>query len=62
MLFSDNSDDLLYALNVFDEYCKTWRLNVNVSKIKIFVFGRGRTPKKKFTFQQNEIEITDEYK
>ena len=32
VLLSDNSNDLQYALNVFDEYCKTWRLNVNVSK------------------------------
>ena len=63
VLFSDNSDDLQSALNVFDEYCKIWRLNVNVSKTKVVIFGRGRTPKNlKIIFQQNEIEITDEYK
>ncbi|MEW8546328.1 MAG: reverse transcriptase family protein [Candidatus Thiodiazotropha sp.] len=63
VLFSDNSIDMQHALDIFEEYCKTWRLSVNISKTKIVVFGRGRTPKiLKFTFQQNEIEITDEYK
>ena len=63
VLFSDNSDDLQSALNVFDEYCKIWRLNVNVSKTKVVIFARGKTPKNlKIIFQQNEIEITDEYK
>ena len=63
VLFSDNSDDMQHALNVFEQYCKTWKLNVNISKTKIVVFGRGRTPKNlKFTFEHNEIEITDVYK
>lgn len=63
VLFSDNCEDLQYALNVFDEYCKKWHLHVNVSKTKIVIFGRGRLPTKfKFIFQQSEIEITNEYK
>ena len=63
VLFSDNSDDLQSALNVFGECCKIWRLNVNVSKTEVVIFGRGRTPKNlKIIFQQNEKEITDEYK
>ena len=52
-----------HALNVFEEYCKTWKLNVNISKAKIVVFGRGERPKNlRFTFEHNEIEITDVYK
>ena len=62
-LFSDDSDDMQYALNIFEEFCKTWKLNVNISKTKLVVFGRGRTPKNLgFTFEHNEIEITDVYK
>ena len=52
------------ALNVFEEYCKTWKLKVNILKTKMIVeFGRGRTPKNlRFIFEHNEIEITDVYK
>ena len=32
VLFSDNAGDMQHALNVFDEYCKTWQLNVNIKK------------------------------
>ena len=63
VLFSDNSEDMQNALNVFEEYCKKWKLSVNISKTKIVVFGRGRMPKNlKFTFEQKEIEIADVYK
>ena len=63
VLFSDNSEDMQNALNVFEEYCKKWKLSVNISKTKIVVFGRGRMPKNlKFTFEQKVIEIADVYK
>ena len=62
-MFSDNSNDMQHALNVFEEYCKTWKLNANLLKTKIVVFGRGRTQKNlRFTFEHNELEITDVYK
>ena len=52
-----------HVLNFFEEYCKTWKLSVNISKTKIVVFGRGSTSKNlKFTFEQNEIEIANVYK
>ena len=43
---------------------KKWKMSVNISIIKIVVFGRGRMPKNlKFTFEQKElIEIADVYK
>ena len=47
------------------KYCnrETWKLMVNILKIKIVVFGRGSTPKNlRFSFDHNEIEITDVYK
>ena len=51
------------ALNVFEEYCKTWKLKVNISKTKIVVFGSGSLPKNvKFTYEKIEIEIADSYK
>ena len=52
-----------HALNVFENYCKTWKLKVNVSKTKIIVFGRGRPNQNfHFFFENNEIDIVSEYK
>lgn len=63
VLFSDNSDDLQHALNIFEEYCNSWKLKINISKTKIVVFGRGKLKRNMhFTFQQHDIEIVDEYK
>ena len=50
-------------LNVLEEYCETWKLQVNVSKTKIVIFGRGKINKNiHFTFQNNELEIAESYK
>ena len=42
VLFSDNSYDLQKSLKKFQEYCTLWKLNVNISKTKIVIFGRGK--------------------
>ena len=42
VLFSDNSYDLQKSLNFFQEYCTLWKLNMNISKTKIVIFGRGK--------------------
>ena len=57
VLFSDNSTDMQQALNVFEEYCKTWKLKVNISKTKIVVFGSGSLPKNvKFTYEKMKLK------
>jgi hypothetical protein len=38
----ESREDLQAQLNVFGEYCKKWKLKVNVEKTKIFIFSRGR--------------------
>ena len=63
VLFSDNETDLQHSLVVFEDYCQRWKLNVNTSKTKIVIFGRGKLRKSlSFKFQNNEIEIVTEYK
>ena len=63
VIFSDNIESLQHALNVFEDYCKTWKLQVNVSKTKIVIFGCGKISKNiHFTFQNNELEIAESYK
>ena len=56
-------ESLQHTLNVFEEYCKTWILQENVSKTKIVIFGCGKISKNiHFTFQNNELEKTESYK
>ena len=63
VIFGEDPNHLQHALNVFENYCKTWKLKVNVSKTKIIVFGRGRPNQNfHFFFENNEIDIVSEYK
>lgn len=63
VLFSDNSYDLQKSLNFFQEYCTLWKLNVNISKTKIVIFGRGKLKQKlHFFLNDSEIDIVDEQK
>ena len=50
-------------LNIFEQYCRTWKLTVNISKTNILVFGAGRYPRN-YHFYYNEVEIylVSEYK
>ena len=45
VLMTENAIDLQQQLNVFKEYCKTWKLKVNVNKSNVLIFSNGRIPK-----------------
>ena len=52
-----------HALLEFEEYCYNWKLQVNASKTKIVIFSEERPNKNvQFVFQNNILEVTDEYK
>ena len=36
---SDNPKDFQAMLNVFNEYCKKWKLKINTNKTKARIFG-----------------------
>jgi len=40
VVMTDNDNDLLNSLNNSAEYCKTWKLKINVNKTKIVIVGR----------------------
>ena len=63
VIFSESADELQNALNVFQEYCKTWKLTVNITKTKILIISKGR-PNLNLHFHYNnfEIEVVAEYK
>ena len=50
VLMAENAIDLQQQLNVFTEYCKTWKLKVNVNKSNVLIFSNGRTLKKPEVF------------
>ncbi|XP_067652544.1 uncharacterized protein [Haliotis asinina] len=58
----ESSDDLQHALNIFSEYCKTWKLNVNISKTKAVIFSKGSCKKcHLFKLDDENIEVVKEY-
>ena len=63
ILMSESNEDLQLMLNEFCDYCKQWKLKVNVQKTKVMVFSKGRLSKNlKFYIEDYEIEIVNEYK
>ena len=63
VIFSESSEDLQYALSQFGEYCRTWKLTVNVSKTKVIIFNKGKSKvNTKFYFENKELEIEDRNK
>ena len=60
VIFANTNSDLQYNLDVYNEYCKLWKLNVNVSKTKIMYFGKKRNYN--FYIANEEIEIVDRFK
>lgn len=62
ILFSDSPEDLQMQLNVFSEYCKIWRLKVNIGKTKCMIFSKGRLNNRvHFKFDTEEIEIVKSF-
>ena len=40
---SDNETDFRHALGSFKTYCDTWKLNINLTKTEIIIFGKNNT-------------------
>ena len=49
VLFATSRKDLQTSLNAYSQYCKKWKLNINIHKTKIICFGA----KRKFKFTLN---------
>ena len=67
LLYADDAilfgEDLQHALCVFQTYCNTWKLTVNISKTKVLIFSRDkRHGNYRFTFDNTELEIVKECK
>ena len=59
---AESAADLQIQLDKFCEYCRTWKLKVNVEKTKVLIFSRGRLPSNiTFKYDGSEIEIVNEF-
>ena len=63
VLFGATPEELQKSLSVLEEYCRRWRLNVNIDKTKILVFRKGgRLPGNlQFKYNGNIIEIVNKF-
>jgi hypothetical protein len=52
---SESKKDMQNQLNVFNDFCKKWKLKVNAEKSKVLVFSNGRLPANlKFTYNNRD--------
>ena len=63
IVLAQSESELQLALDALSEYCKRWFLHVNTSKTKVVIFSPGKVQKKipSFTFENDIVEVVDEY-
>ena len=62
VIFSETPEGMQNALNMFDDYCNSWHLCINVSKIKFVIFSKRKTRSNiEFILQGVRIEIVFDY-
>ena len=62
IILSDNAKEFQNILKAFNEYCKKWKLKINISKTKIIIFGSIGNQHFTFKFDDEEIETVKEFK
>ena len=60
VLFASSKRQLQHSLNMYEKYCKKWKLNVNANKTKIVIFGRKKNHT--FTLDNQQIEVVNSFK
>ena len=60
VLFATSKRQLQHSLNMYERYCRQWKLQVNVDKTKILIFGRKR--RQTFTLNNKQVEVIDKFK
>jgi len=62
VVMAGNANDLQNSLNNSAEYCKTWKLKINVNKIKMLILGSRGRANTHFNIDGKIIEIVESYK
>lgn len=62
ILLSESLDGMQRILNIFDDYCKTWKLEVNTSKTKVIIFSKQKfVPEIKLILNGVALDYVDSY-
>jgi hypothetical protein len=64
VLFSETEEGLQQTLDAFETYCEKWKLTINTDKTKVMIFRRGGRLRENTRFSINnlELEIVNEFK
>ena len=62
VILSDSAESLQNALNIYAQYCETWKLTVNLDKSKVMIFSKGTNDLHTFSLNGTNLEIVSEYK
>ena len=60
VLLSNTSTGMQKALNILNLYCKTWKMEINLTKTKVMCFNINPSTVK-FKYGENNIDETSEY-
>ena len=50
VLFANSAEELQEGLNMLSDYCKRWKLKINVSKTKVMMFRKGGMLRRNLAF------------
>ena len=58
VLMSENVNGMKTILNIFSEYCNTWKLQVNIAKTNVVIFSKSKITQNTRVMSDNkELDI-----
>ena len=62
VIFADSCEGMQNALNIFESYCKKWKLTVNTGKTKVMIFSKRKVRENlEFILNGEILEIVENY-
>ena len=62
VVLAESEEGMQNALDIFQLYCKQWKLEVNVNKTKIIIFSKRKSRSNfEFKLQHETIEVVDSF-
>ena len=62
IIMAESEQDLQISLNSLSDYCKTWNLEVNLTKTKVVIFSKGNVTKHMpFMYDGKNVDVVHDY-
>ena len=62
VFMTEHVDGMPKMLNVFSEYCSTWKLQVNITKTNVVIFSKSKvTQNTRFMSDNKELDICESH-